>query len=208
MKTGRSSFAAFFSPLVLSERSASGGVNPEEFMSSDRPREKSLREIEAETVLYLLKDFFADQKRLRERGVTLEAIYDRVADVRQLAESTHEEQIAQASRLERHGKRLRKLEEKVFSEEGSPFEAEDTGTHRIEDLLKARELAELRKRKEESERVKKEDTIWWQRQRWLWAGAIVVAVMGVLGSGCAGLVLWKVNQINNAMDAASSGTRK
>lgn len=191
IEKGKLFFVEYFSPPALSRREERSVANE---------NEKTLREIEAETVLYLVKDFFAEQKRLRERGISLEAVYDRIADVRQVidfkTQKIEEDVALQESRIDRHGKEIRKLKEAVFHEEN----LEDTGSHNVADLLRAKELLDMKRELESQKEQKRESVIWWRRQRFLWIGMGIVALLGVLGSGCAGLVLWKVNQITQAME--------
>lgn len=188
-RRARSQFAEFFSPLALREMRM-------------RDNEKTMREIEAETVLYLVKDFFVEQKRLRERGITLETVYDRVGDLQQKIDFAltgvhkNEQEIAvHESRFDRHGKRLRKLETQVFPND----EEENTGTHRMEELLRAKEMLEIKKRVEDAEVAKRDSALWWRRQRFLWIGAAIVVLLATLGSGCVGLMMWKINQLSSAL---------
>jgi hypothetical protein len=168
---------------------------------------------EMETMMYLLKDFLSEQRKLHARGITLETLYNRVGevqekqnDIRGVINTLATDQIGLNMRLDRYGNRLRKLEKGAAKHHGDDDgdHSEDSGVIRIEEMKRAQELANLKQRvdaaQEELHRereMKNSNITFWERQRWLWVGLVFMAVFTALMSGCTGLIVWKITQSQN-----------
>lgn len=123
----------------------------------------------------LLRDFLESEAHDREKGVTKGAIYRAVA---RIADRQNEAD----QRLDRFGRRLRSLEREAErrseQEEGPNWRADArdiTGTH---------DLAVIKAQHDEMRADMRSDAQWWQRQRWIWAMAIVVALVVGGVTGC------------------------
>ena len=89
------------------------------------------------------------------------------------------------ARLERHGKRLRSLEDAV--NKPAP-DSETTGRHHVLD-----EQAIMRHRLDslvEVQAERRQDSIWWKRQTRLWVVAVAGAVAMALLTGAGSLIFW------------------
>lgn len=128
----------------------------------------------------LLREFLEEQAENRAEGVTLKSLHEAVSRVAN-------RQIADAARVDRHGRRIRKLENEVqrlsLNAEGPdwrPDPGEITGTH---------DLAVIKNAMKEERKRRDSDATWWQRKRWevaiaAFSGAIVLMLGG------AGTVAW------------------
>ena len=135
--------------------------------------------------VYLLREFLSDQRRLKEKGITLETIYDRVGNL-------GSDQRIMNSRLNRHGNRLRNLETKINGKVDDDNSEENSKVHHLQELEMARELSEMKKEIVGTKEKREDEEVWWKRQRWIWAGAILLGIFGALISGCSALLIWKI----------------
>ncbi len=147
------------------------------------------QQIELEAALYLLKDFLEDQKRLRDKGITLETIHhDLEQSTRRLNErqrDLEQKHYETVLRQDRHGRRLKKLEERVLTAEEGSLDP-DTGVHRLmdaknaEDFIRMKVLIEEQQKEIEREKKEKNDEErWWRRQRWLWSIAAFAYILSM-----------------------------
>jgi hypothetical protein len=102
------------------------------------------------------------------------------------------EQRAMNLRQNRHGDRIRKLEKTVNGSVNEADSEENSKVHRMQELQMARELSEMKKEINEEHKQKSDEEVWWKRQRWVWGGALLLALFGTFSSACTGLIIWKV----------------
>lgn len=154
----------------------------------DRPTDPPASEFsrtDMRAALYLLKEFLDEQRKLREKGITLETLHEDNLAARRSNEKVvkrlldlEEKQLEGALRLDRYGRRMRRLEERVLpSDEISP---DDTGVHRLLESKNAEEFLRLKftveeqkKELDEAKKDKKAEEAWWKRWRW----GIVAAIL-------------------------------
>jgi hypothetical protein len=147
--------------------------------------------------VHLLKEFLIDQRKLKDRGLTLETVYEKLENV---SEAIEVDKKATSLRLDRYGGRLRRLEKanSISSDNDSdPPTSEDdeeSKIHRLQESQFARDFTEMKKEIKEEGKRKLDEGVWWQHQRWIWVGAIMLALFGCFGSACTGLIVWKVTQ--------------
>lgn len=147
--------------------------------------------------VYLLKEFLIDQRRLKDKGVTLETVYEKLENV---SETIEIDKKAFNLRLDRYAGRLRKLEKagSASSSDSNPpptdDENEESKIHRLQESQFARDFTEMKNEIKDESKRKLEEGVWWQRQRWVWGGAIMLALFGCFGSACTGLIVWKITQ--------------
>lgn len=107
----------------------------------------------------------------------------------------------------RHGNRIGKLEHQVALLSNTnhavpnwqPDPAEITGTFEYKKLHEKTEELEARL-DEEAEREReerRESKIWWRRQGWIWAFAIITLLSGGMLNACATYVLHRVETMDN-----------
>jgi len=168
---------------------------------------------ELETLIYLFKEYLADQKRLREKGVTMEALYESIertrremtdmngkqSAIRGVLDTLVADQIEVKMRLDRYGRRINQLEKHVHHGNDDYEPEENSQIIRLEEAKRAQEVAALKSRvATHEEDLKKErdrrdsDITFWQRQRGLWVVALISLVLTALCSGCVGLAIWKL----------------
>lgn len=90
--------------------------------------------------------------------------------------------------IERYGRRIASVEhqlalmsQKPDVPDWKPDPREVTGTHDF-NVIKA-QFEELREKTKEKERLERDSGIWWKRQRWLWAVALLFMLF-TTGLGC------------------------
>lgn len=151
--------------------------------------------VEMQTAVYLLQDFLQEQKRLRDRGITIESLWNKQDQLHSAMETMVQETVRQGLNFDRYKRRIRALEERVFT--GEDRQEEDTGVHRNLDIQRAQELTELKIKLAENEKKlekNSENTQWWGRQKWIWVIALVFLFISALMTGCTGLLVWKITQ--------------
>jgi uncharacterized protein (UPF0335 family) len=135
-----------------------------------------------------LRRYLEEHERDKSEGNTIGNLRNEVRDVKVELHQTGidvrevaTEQRLMRLRLDRHGREIRALKEKVFH--ADPDEM-DTGVHQVQDLknhLAAKEL-ELKERR---------DSTWWRRSKIQWAVAAIAATL-TMSIGGLGTVLWYV----------------
>lgn len=156
-----------------------------------------VNEQEISAALFLLKEYLERDKRLEGRGISLEKIHESILDVRRQFDIVVREQINQGVRIEKQTIKLRELRALVKEVSGRDDIPEDTGSFRVDEVKRAIELAELRKKVEDSEKAlaekdkeERDGATWWQRQRVLWIVGFVIAFFTALLSGCVSYGVW------------------
>ncbi len=157
-----------------------------------------MREVESQPLgsdiraaLFLLKESLEKEKKLAQRGITLETVYNKTSAVHGALDTIVRDQISLGMRVDRHRKDFNVLRRRVDQISGSdPDELEDTGSFRIEDAEKADKIVDLQKKWDEKEREKRDSITWWKRQRFLWVGITATIVAAALSSGCVSFGIW------------------
>ena len=148
-----------------------------------------LTHVDNEAAMYLLKEFLEEQKRLREKGITLEKLFftieqlgARLSKYESENDSLSVRQLQTELRLERYAKSHRVLAKRVLPEE-ERNDMTDTGVHKLFDKQRAEEFIALKlrveqqnKQLEEQANINKDENTWWKRQRWIWGIGALAAV--------------------------------
>lgn len=128
----------------------------------------------------MLRDYLETKAEERAKGITLETIYEGL-------QTLANRQLQTEARVDRFGRRLTDAERELARlsalNEGPdwrPDAREITGSFQIK---------ELTERIKEEDRIRRENSIWWKRQGWIWAFGIATLILGAMLGGCINFAL-------------------
>ena len=144
--------------------------------------EKALERIEYQLGL-IARDLGSLSRRFDEhRGQS----NDKLVEIRRAVDDVANDRLNDREENARYRRRIKDVEREVerLSEQAdgpswSRDPINDTGVHHIEDIQKRLDEADARKRDSE---------MWWKRQRYVWAMAIVIPLLLAAMTGCAAVV--------------------
>lgn len=132
----------------------------------------------------LLREFLESDRKDREAGLTMPSLHEKQDRLYRTVQRVAFDRLEDRQRLERYGRRLRRVENQLSLVSASPQvpvpdwhaeASEITGTYEFRALQKqTHELsAEL-----DAERTARHDSaLWWRRKRWEWGAAAIGAVV-------------------------------
>lgn len=143
----------------------------------------------------LLKAFLIANQEERVHGVTLKNLHDKVDELRISQGHIANDHIELYQTSKRYGRRIGALEHEVALLNAANKDIPDwradpseiTGTHQYKVIQKQQAEFAIKLAKEEQER--RDSGIWWKRQRWIWVGAVITAVLIATIAGCSTYVI-------------------
>lgn len=160
-----------------------------------------------------LREFLAWEEGRRLRGETLESLHRKVDRLVEQYDFLHraifdiaKDRLEDRARTARHGNRIEAVERQVMListappmtdvPDWMPDPREKTGQHNLRDIQRAQK--ELEDKWAEDQKRKVESSIFWSRQRWIWAVAFLSTLLLAAICGCAALAIKQVSSSNNA----------
>lgn len=145
-----------------------------------------------------LREFLEWEERCRREGKTIEALHEKQDSMMRALRRVAKDRLEDKSVLARHGRAIKTLQHQVgLLTEAAPNVAdwradpsEITGRHDIRELAKS--YAELEERLDEDEERKRESGLWWKRQGWIWAIAVLTILIGTAASGCVSYIFHRI----------------
>lgn len=138
-------------------------------------------------------------RELADLGASISGLHVKSDIIAQSFKRLADDRMRDRFDLDRYGRRIAALEhqlalvsQKPDVPDWQPDPKEVTGTHDFA-VIKA-QFEELRSRQAEEDKRKFDSGIWWKRQRWLWAVAVIFLVISTVLGGCSAYFMSKIMQ--------------